>query len=79
MNLTKVNNIAFKIVGGLICAFLFIGALGMLDKHLYLKSGIGIISGVITGMLLSRPASIKSWIQVIVLLFVTMMIVGIIK
>jgi hypothetical protein len=79
MNLSKVNNIAFKIVGGLICAFLVLGGLGMLDQGRYVKSGIGIVSAVIIGILITRRVSVRSWIQVIVLLLVTMMIIGILK
>jgi len=79
MNLSNVNNIAFKIVGGLICAFLVLGGLGMLDHGRYVKCGIGIVSAVIIGILITRRVSVRSWIQMIVLLLVTMMIIGFLK
>jgi hypothetical protein len=76
MDFDKINNLALKITGVIIAAFLFIGGLGGCVNHLYLKGAVGILVAPIIAYLGFRPASFKSWGLLIVTFFITMYIVG---
>ena len=79
MNLTKVNNYAFRVVCAIVCLFLFSGAWGMYENQLYIKALIGIITSLTIIWLALRQASIKYWGLMVFLLLFAMYLVGAVK
>ena len=79
MNLTKLNLIAYRIVGIAIALFLVVGSVGIIVNRLYLRGIIGLIAaGIITWMMFRTP-SIKSWGVILGTLLISMYLIGVIN
>ncbi|MES2425814.1 MAG: hypothetical protein V4560_02535 [Bacteroidota bacterium] len=76
MDIAKINIIVYRLVGIIICGFLFLGSIGMFLYAYYLKGGIGIASGIIIGWYLFKLPSIKTWATILIVLLVALFLVG---
>jgi hypothetical protein len=76
MNLAKVNIIAYRFTCIVICLFLIIGGLGMLDSHSPVKAVIGFATAIIIGFLAFRKPSPVLWVSVVFILVFAMFFVG---
>jgi hypothetical protein len=79
MNLAKVNVIAYRFTCIVICLFLVIGGLGMLDNHYPVKATIGFVTAIIIGFLAFRKPSPVLWGSVVFILLFAMFFVGLIN
>ena len=67
MNLTKLNNIAYKVICIAICAFIALVSISLLVMHFYLRSVVGFAFVAILAYQATKSASVKAWIITVIL------------
>lgn len=76
MNPDKLNTLAFRVVGVIICVFLLIGGVGACINHQYMKGVVGFLALPIIIFIGLKPASLKTWGLMVLVFIVTMLFVG---
>jgi hypothetical protein len=76
MNPDKLNLLAFRIVGIIICVFLLIGGVGACINHQYMKGAVGFLALPVIIFIGLKPASLKTWGLMVLVFVVTMLFVG---
>jgi hypothetical protein len=76
MNADKLNLLAFRIVGVLICVFLLVGGVGACINHQYMKGVVGFLAMPVIIFIGLKPASLKTWGLMLLVFVVTMYFVG---
>jgi hypothetical protein len=76
MNTSRINLIAYRIVGSIIIILLLLAGGGMILDDSYLKGGINITAAIIIGWRLFKLPSMIEWATVVMVLFVALIIIG---
>jgi len=76
MNLTKVNNIAYKAVCAICCITAAVLGLKIFSDLLIVKGYFALIAAAIFGLLFFQKASFRTWLQVIAVIIVTYLIIS---
>jgi hypothetical protein len=76
MNLSRINTIIYKTACVASCGVLFILGIKIIFDNLFVKGMLALVCAAIFGLMLLQKPSVRTWLQVIVVMVIAIMIIG---